>query len=60
MKIQYYIKTVYGRDLKYIIDPKIGQALATLTGTGSLMPYQEEALKTLGFTFEEVLNPSHK
>ena len=55
--IKYYIRTVYGRDLKQIQDEKIARAITKLTGTGALMPYQEEALAVLGFSFVEVLPP---
>lgn len=56
-QIEFYVKNVWGKDLRYIIDPQIRSALTTLTGTGTLCDYQLKPLESLGFTFKEVLQP---
>ncbi|QGH73369.1 MAG: hypothetical protein [Siphoviridae sp. cttb18] len=57
--VGYYRKQVYGNEHMYIADPKIASAVAQLTGNKILLPNKMEALKNLGFTFEEVLAPKN-
>ena len=51
MNIQIRIKSVYGRELYYVVDESQGNALRTLTGTTTLSKYHIRALKKLGHTF---------
>lgn len=52
--IKYYTKRVYGRVCNYAIDPIQAKALKTLTEKQSLSGEHIEALKQLGFFFEQV------
>jgi hypothetical protein len=51
MEIDIEIKTQYGNDRVYVLDPAVEKALNALTGTKTLTPQHMEALMTLGFTF---------
>ena len=57
MKIEYYVKNVYGNDLMYVADPKLAENLTTLTGKKTLDWSAMQALVALGFLFEQVLSP---
>lgn len=54
MKIQVTVKHVYGRPLIYIQSFQLGP-IQKLTGRSTLTPSDIDALKTLGYAFEEVL-----
>lgn len=53
--IEYRIKSVYGKDSRYIVDPVIAGAVKTLTGKMTLLDADMKALEVLGFTFKQVL-----
>lgn len=53
--IEYYIKHVYGNELRYVKDPEMAQAIRLLTGSKTLMGNHIGALEILGFTFKQVL-----
>jgi hypothetical protein len=55
--IKYYNKQVYGRDCNYVIDKDQAEAIKTLTEKQSLSRDHIEALKKLGFFFEQVIDP---
>lgn len=55
MKIQYYIKNVYGNTNRYIKDPVLADAIRVLTGQKTVSEAQMKALETLGHSFEQVL-----
>jgi len=57
MKIEYYRKTHYGVDHRYIVDPTIANAVAKLTDKKTVGPNHLAALESLGFTVTEVLPP---
>lgn len=57
MKIEYYVKSVYGTDTLYVMDADIARHLSILTGMKTLTTRHMEALKALGFSFEEVIAP---
>lgn len=54
-KIEYYVKGVYGHESCYIVDKHIAEVHTLLTGRKTLMSYDFEGYKELGFTFVEVL-----
>lgn len=54
MTIEYYIKSVYGRDLIYIKDSFIRSTLQGLTGKKTLDSYDLTALENLGLTVKRV------
>ena len=56
-EIQYYIKTVYGNNLMYIVDEEVRVAIQRLTGQRTLTEEAKQALQDLGFTFNQVLPP---
>ena len=58
--IQFYIKEVYGLETSYVADAKLAGIISTLTGRKTLLESDFEALKALGFTFEQVLKPAKK
>ena len=58
MKIQYYIKHVYGQELMYIFDPTIMNILKNLTGKKTVGRSDLSCLKSLGHTVEQVLCPN--
>ena len=53
--IRYYIKSNYGTDALYPVDH--ADALQSLTGNKTLTPKTTDALKKMGFTFEQVIKP---
>lgn len=55
--IEFYSKSNYGNDLKYIVDPKIAKAVTRLTGMKTITAHVIQGLEELGFTFKEVLAP---
>jgi hypothetical protein len=57
MKINYYIKNVYGLERIYISDPDVAIAIQKLTNQKTIDSRHIEALENLGFTFEQVLPP---
>jgi hypothetical protein len=52
--IKYYIKDIYSKPLVYVADKKEAQALQLLTDRKTLTRSDMEALRQLGFDFEEV------
>jgi hypothetical protein len=54
MNIKYYTKNVYGRDVMYLAEPKMAEALTKLTKLKTMSKEHMVALTELGFTFEEV------
>ena len=57
MKIEYYIKNVYGNELMYIADKEIAESVAALTNSKTLLPRHMDALEKLGCKFEFVHAP---
>lgn len=57
MEIEYYVKTIYGRDHKMIASHKQAQAVALISGCTTLTPNTEKGLAMLGLTFKEILPP---
>ena len=55
--IDFYTKSVYGTDNMYIADPNIRNIIQTLTNSVTLFPRHMKALKSLGYTFTEVIAP---
>lgn len=55
--IEYYRDRVYGVVKFYVKDPKIAEAIRTLTGRVTISEADMSALKTLGYEFQEVLSP---
>lgn len=56
MNIQYYKRNVYGNETLFVKDHELSMTIRLLTGKASLTSNVVEALKKLGFTFEQVLN----
>jgi hypothetical protein len=56
MTIKYKKEKVYGRDVFYIIDPKIQKTYQILTSKKTLTLESMKALEELGMKFEQVLN----
>ena len=57
MQIEYYRKSHYGTDHRYIVDPAVASAVTKLTGKKTVGPDHLAALESLGFTVTEVLPP---
>lgn len=55
--IEYYRDRVYGVVKFYVKDPKIAEAIRTLTARVTISEADMSALKVLGFEFQEVLSP---
>ena len=55
MKIEYYRKNVYGRELAYIKDPEIEGVVGRLTGRYTITSQDIESLQKLGHELVEVL-----
>jgi phage gp46-like protein len=60
MKIQYYVRNVFGNDRRYIVNPDIASRVFALTREKTLSTVQMDALEQLGFEFEQVLDPKSK
>lgn len=56
MNIQYYKKSVYGKDLLYVSNPEQARLLETLTGQKTINQGIINAMTKLGHNFEQVLN----
>lgn len=56
--IKVYVKSVYGVDRTYVADPIVAQAIVALTNAKTLEDRHMSALRALGFTFEQVIDPS--
>lgn len=54
--IKFYRDRVYGVIKFYVKEPKVAEAITTLTGRKTITEEDMTALGTLGFKFEEVLN----
>jgi len=57
MRIEYYIKNVYGNDHMYIVDPEQAHAVGTLTKKKTIDHNDIKALERLGHTLERVHAP---
>ncbi len=57
MKIEYYRKNVYGRELLYFLDQEVANHWLRLTGRQTLTEQDIPHLQALGFVVEEVLAP---
>lgn len=57
MTIQYYIKSVYGTDKKYVADWRIMKLISALTHQATISSSHILALEQLGHKFEQVLPP---
>lgn len=55
--IKYYIKENYGTKHRYIVEPRVAEAISTLTGRKTLSDSDIQALEVLGFEFEQVIKP---
>jgi len=58
--ISVYVRNVYGIQHVYVSDAELAATLAKLTRSKTLLPEHIDALKTLGFTFEQVPDPRAK
>jgi len=58
MIIEYYTKSVYGNEMKYIKDKHISSMLFLLTGKKTITNSDMIALKGLGYELKEVLASS--
>lgn len=59
--IKYFTKSVYGRELEYIIDATDAKMISNLTGRKTLEPQDRvsiEALTDSSVKFERVLKPN--
>jgi hypothetical protein len=56
-EIEYYRKSVYGKDLLYILDERTANLMRCLTRNQTLRLDDKRTLELLGFTFKEVLAP---
>lgn len=57
MNITFYRKNVYGKELRYIANPTIADAIIRLTGKLTIDENDMTELRVLGCTFEEVVAP---
>lgn len=57
MTIEYYCKSVYGKDLFYIKDEEVAKNIQSLTGCKTIEFRHMLALSNLGFKFSEVIAP---
>jgi len=57
MTIKYFSRNVYGLTKNYMVDSKESLAVGELTGAKTLNSSDMEALKDLGITLEQVLDP---
>lgn len=55
--IEFYSKEVYGLEKFYVVDEKMSATISKLTGRKTLLTSDFEALKSLGFTFKQVIKP---
>ena len=55
MIIQYYIKSVFGKDNIYIKDEEQSKIISTLTNKKTVDKNDIKALEQLGFTLEQVI-----
>jgi len=58
MQINYYIKSVYGNDLKYISGDETEKAIQQLTGKETIDDDDIEALEQLGHEVNRVGRPT--
>lgn len=57
MDIEYYVKSVYGKDTYYIKDKKIAKLIGQLTGKKTVSVHDIDALLQLGHSTMEVVRP---
>ena len=57
MKVQYYRKNVYGKELIYLIESEETNSMLRLIGQSTISRGQIELFKKLGIQFEEVIAP---
>lgn len=57
MNIEYYTKTIYGKDTMYIVDKTTAERVQILTGRKTINSNDMIALQALGFTLTEVIAP---
>lgn len=60
MVIPYYVKSVYGKDLKYVADARLASLIRQLTLKETIDDDDIYALRELGHTFEQVFAPTAK
>ncbi len=56
-EIEFYVKSVYGKECCYVADKKLAEIIKLITGRVQLMSYDFEGFTQLGFTFKEVIAP---
>lgn len=57
MKIPFYVRNLYGRDVVYIADEQTASLVSSLTGTKTVSNSQLSALSKLGHAVEQVPDP---
>lgn len=57
MRIEFYLKNVYGKTNAYVKDPEIAGIIRTLTGTITISVNDVKALQALGHEVIQVMNP---
>lgn len=57
MKIQVYIRFVYGKQMTYVADPSQARLISALTGAKTLEHRHLIALEGLGHIIEQVSDP---
>lgn len=57
--IEFYWKMHYGRNDCYITDPKMKLAIFLISDKNVLTESMKKGLEMLGYTFKEVLPPTH-
>ena len=57
MKIEYYIKNVYGKELIYVKDEELKTIISNLIGKQTINDFDIKNFEKLGIEFVEVLPP---
>lgn len=55
MLIEFYIRNIYGKESSFIADPRIAQAVTSLTGRKTINTTDKMALEELGHKLQQVL-----
>lgn len=55
MTIEYRIRSVYGEDRMYLVDPDMARAVERLTGCKTVTPCHKKALESMGFELIQVI-----
>ena len=55
MTIEYRIRSVYGEDRMYLVDPDMAAAIQRLTGCKTVTLGHKKALESMGFKLTQVI-----